>query len=127
MEPMQQMEVALDLVRQVAPTGDDQRLRAEMERLRQAIIALGATLQPGEPAPTALRTLFATEVYPRLWAAYGAVGQPSGPDTDGLLRWLSQQAAIAAEIERRQQERRWQRGLKTLRQLILTERTISAS
>jgi hypothetical protein len=127
----------MDQVREIASAFDDlsaaeaaadlSRLQAAIVRVRRAMIALGAVLVPGCPPPVAAMDEFFEVVYPRLRRAYRAAGLPGGPDEDGMWRWLRQHAAIAAEVERIDLERAWQRGLTALRDEIELRRSAPAA
>lgn len=118
MEQLRMVAEALEHMRQVEATVDGRQIYEAMGRVRQAIIAFGAALAPGDSLSLALLDQFEAQVYPALRGAYQVAGDPYGPDDDGVVLWLREQAAIAAEAEHRDQERAWQRGLAAVHQLL---------
>jgi hypothetical protein len=118
MEQVREIATAFDDLYEAESASDLSRLQAAIVRVRRAMIALGAVLAPGCAPPTDVMDEFFEVVYPQLRRAYWAAGLPCGPDEDGMWRWLRQHAAIAAEAERIELERAWQRGLAALRDEI---------
>jgi hypothetical protein len=126
MEWVQEIADALDHLRQVEMAGNGRRHQEAIARVRRAMIAFGDALAPERSESREVLDAFFTLVYPRLRLAYQAAGYPCGPDEDGMWQWLRQQAAVAAEAERIQLERAWQRGLTLLRREIERRRAMTA-
>lgn len=122
MERVHEIAAALDHLREVETVADGHRIQAAIARVRRAMIAFGGALAPGGPSSVELLDAFYALVYPRLLRAYQAAGYPCGPDEEAMWQWLRQQAAIAAEAERVEFERAWQRGLAALRREIEVRR-----
>jgi hypothetical protein len=122
MERVHEIAAALDHLREVEAAADGHRIQDAIARVRRAMIAFGAALAPGGPPSAEMLDAFYALVYPRLLHAYQAAGYPCGPDEESMWQWLRQQAAIAAEAERVELERAWQRGLAALRREIEVRR-----
>jgi hypothetical protein len=118
MNVIDEIVAALDDLCQVETMADAPRVTNAVRRVRRGMIAFGGMVQFDTPAGTTLLDIFFERVYPRLVRTYQAAGCPNGPDEEGMWRWLRQQAAIAAEAERLERERAWQRGLGLLRQQL---------
>jgi hypothetical protein len=119
---MEHLAEALEHLRHVEVVNGGHRVRTAMAQVREALIEFGAGLQPGQRQDTATLDQIVGLIYPRLRAAYQAAGYPCGPDEDGLWLWLRQLGAIAAEAERVERERAWQRALEVLRREVETRR-----
>jgi hypothetical protein len=122
MEPVHEIAAALDHLQEVEALADGHRIQDAIGRVRRAMIAFGAALAPGGPPSAEMLDAFYELVYPRLLRAYQTAGYPCGPDEEAMWLWLRQQAAIAAEAERVELERAWQRGLTALRREIEARR-----
>jgi hypothetical protein len=124
---MEHLAEALEHLRQVEVMHDGHRVLTAMAGVREALIEFGVGLQPGQRQSAIVLNEIIGLVYPRLRAAYQAAGYPCGPDEHGLWLWLRQQGAIAAEAERVERERAWQRALEVLRREVGARRAASTA
>jgi hypothetical protein len=127
MSAMEHLAEALEHLRYVEVMDGGHRVWAAIGRVREALIEFGASLQPGQRQDQVTLDQIVDLVYPRLCIAYQAAGYPCGPDEDGLWLCLRQLGAIAAEAERIERERAWQRALEVLRREVETRRLAATS
>jgi hypothetical protein len=84
-----------------SPLPSDQDPQQRVERLAKSFVRFGAALGAGMAVFVERVTPTVRRIYAALWDGYRRAGTPYGDTPEGFMRWVQEQAEVAASTARR--------------------------